>query len=244
MIFLGTPRAITTSDAANVKVWEWKNDDPFGTNQPNQDPNATGTAFQYNLRFPGQYYDMETNTHYNYFRDYDPSIGRYVQSDPIGLKGGNNTYAYADGSPTSRSDLLGLATQMCTAPLHALTKSFGKSVSGFAHDKIPMAHHQYVCVSDGKGGWICGGQDQRGKKWYDPIHGPGTKSDDSYNQEMCKEKEPDDKELEQCLIRKFDGARPNYGIPFGTDCQEWAEKIIEECKSDVKRARDTRRRAG
>jgi RHS repeat-associated protein len=37
---------------------------------------------------PGQYYDVETGKHYNYFRDYDPSIGLYVESDPIGLRGG------------------------------------------------------------------------------------------------------------------------------------------------------------
>ena len=41
-----------------------------------------------NLRFPGQYYDQETGLHYNYFRDYDPSTGRYIQSDLIGLRGG------------------------------------------------------------------------------------------------------------------------------------------------------------
>ena len=48
-----------------------------------------------NLRFPGQYFDEETGLHYNYFRDYDPGIGRYVQSDPIGIDGGLSLYGYA-----------------------------------------------------------------------------------------------------------------------------------------------------
>jgi RHS repeat-associated protein len=52
---------------------------------------APGNTRENNLRFPGQYFDGETNTHQNYFRDYDPAIGRYVQSDPIGLRGGGST---------------------------------------------------------------------------------------------------------------------------------------------------------
>ena len=54
------------------------------------------------------YQDKETNLHYNYFRDYDPAIGRYVQADPIGLSGGINLYAYVDSNPLSYTDPLGL----------------------------------------------------------------------------------------------------------------------------------------
>ena len=57
---------------------------------------------------PGQYYDQETGTFYNYFRDYDPTIGRYIQSDPIGLVAGTNTYIYVDGKPLTTFDLRGL----------------------------------------------------------------------------------------------------------------------------------------
>jgi RHS repeat-associated protein len=62
-------------------VWLW-NHDPFGNGDP------TG-AFSYELRFPGQFFDQSTKLRYNYFRDYDPRTGRYIESDPIGLQGGD-----------------------------------------------------------------------------------------------------------------------------------------------------------
>jgi RHS repeat-associated protein len=60
------------------------------------------------LRFPGQWADANTGLNYNYFRDYDPSTGRYIETDPIGLRGGNNLYAYVDGNPITRIDPEGL----------------------------------------------------------------------------------------------------------------------------------------
>ncbi len=105
---LGSPRAVTNRGKNGLR-WTWDNVDPFGGNAAN--PSPTGDLeFNYPLRFPGQYYDAETGLHYNNFRDYDPAIGRYVQSDPIGLKGGVNTYAYVLNSPISNRDVLGLAT--------------------------------------------------------------------------------------------------------------------------------------
>ncbi len=109
---IGSPRRITTSDAANKVVWAWDNLDAFGANLADEDPDADGKAFTYNLRFPGQVFDAESGMHYNYFRDYDPAIGRYIESDPIGLKGGLNTYAYVYDSPLHYSDPKGLSPGM------------------------------------------------------------------------------------------------------------------------------------
>ncbi|HTE39254.1 MAG TPA: RHS repeat-associated core domain-containing protein [Steroidobacteraceae bacterium] len=112
---LNTPRKITRP-SDNAIVWTWHSD-PFGTTAANQNPSGLGT-FAFNLRFPGQYYDSETGLHYNYYRDgYDSAVGRYTQSDPIGLRGGVNTYAYVLSNPLSFSDPLGLDGQMCRAAL-------------------------------------------------------------------------------------------------------------------------------
>jgi len=103
---LNAPRIILNN--ANISVWRWDHADAFGTTLPNEDPDGDGNTFEYNLRFPGQYYDQETGLHYNYFRDYDPSTGRYIASDPIGLKGGLNTYTYVGNNPVNYTDSTGL----------------------------------------------------------------------------------------------------------------------------------------
>ena len=95
-------------DSQQRIVWRWDQQEPFGVNVPDENPFAQG-ALEFPLRFPGQYADKETNLHYNYLRDcYDPVTGRFCESDPIGLYGGLNTYAYVSAAPLIYVDTNGL----------------------------------------------------------------------------------------------------------------------------------------
>jgi RHS repeat-associated protein len=106
---LGTPRVIVDA-TRNVGIWRWnQTNDPFGESTPNQNPDGDATSFTFNLRFAGQYRDSESGWHYNVHRYYDPAIGRYLESDPIGLGGGISTYSYVGAAPLSAVDPLGLA---------------------------------------------------------------------------------------------------------------------------------------
>jgi RHS repeat-associated protein len=97
---LGTPQKVI--DQSGNVVWQ-QTATAFGETKIDET-----SAIINNLRFPGQYYDRETNTHYNFFRDYDLRAGRYWQIDPIGLKGGINGYAYVNLKPVSNVDVSGL----------------------------------------------------------------------------------------------------------------------------------------
>jgi RHS repeat-associated protein len=101
---LNTPRLVTNDQ--QQAVWRWDQQEPFGVNVPDENPSSLG-MFAFPLRFPGQYADKETNLFYNYFRDYDSMIGRYIESDPVGLEGGLNTFIYTYGSPLNGVDLDG-----------------------------------------------------------------------------------------------------------------------------------------
>ena len=96
---LGTPMKLLNQ--SGVVVWS-ATYDAFGRATIN--PASTVSN---NLRFPGQYHDAETGLHYNWNRYYDSATGRYVTSDPIGLRGGINEYTYVEGNPLSFSDPTG-----------------------------------------------------------------------------------------------------------------------------------------
>ncbi len=98
---LGTPQLLTNRN----QTIAWKAAyTPFG------EAVASTAAVENPFRFPGHYYDSETGLHYNYFRYYNPPIGRYITPDPIGLKGGINLFAYVAGNPLRLIDRLGLVT--------------------------------------------------------------------------------------------------------------------------------------
>ena len=101
---LNTPRMV--ADEMQRVVWRWEQQEPFGDSVPDENPSALG-LFEFPMRFPGQYFDEESGLAFNFYRDYDPVVGRYIESDPIGLRGGLNAYAYAV-NPLLQIDPLGL----------------------------------------------------------------------------------------------------------------------------------------
>jgi RHS repeat-associated protein len=103
---LNTPRRVT-DPSDNEIVWRWDSE-PYGATEADEDPDDDTNALTYNLRFPGQYFDDETGLHYNYFRDYDSTIGRYVESDPVGLWAALSTYPYGNSNPLMVFDPYGL----------------------------------------------------------------------------------------------------------------------------------------
>ncbi|MEX3980862.1 RHS repeat-associated core domain-containing protein [Paraburkholderia sp. EG287A] len=90
-------------------VWRARDIDPYGTVTV-----ADHGEIEYNLRFPGHYYDAPTGLHYNRFRTYSPALCRYLQSDPVGQAGGVNLYAYT-ANPLVAVDIQGLK-DCCGAP--------------------------------------------------------------------------------------------------------------------------------
>ena len=134
----------------------------------------------------------------------------------MGLRGGLNTYVYAEDDPVIVTDRLGLDTAMCTRPLHHFPFSPG-----------PL-YHQYVCVGNAKTGYTCKGLGPSGNN---PFNTPGAMESDSYSPSACKALQPDNKCLEDCIKKKFAAPPPNYSVDLsqGENCQSYANGIVSEC---------------
>jgi RHS repeat-associated protein len=118
---LGTPLAAT--DSSGSVVWST-------TYQPFGQISSAPTVITQDLRLPGQEADVETGLNHNGFRNYAPGLGRYLETDPIGLRGGTNRYAYADGNPIAKTDRLGLA--------------HGFDISGLYNNQVNAMNNQTI----------------------------------------------------------------------------------------------------
>lgn len=149
---INTPLVLAQSNGTNV--WDWRNRDPFGNNAPL----TSTTLTTYDHRFPGQLADVETGLFYNYFRDYDPQTGRYIESDPIGVSGGVNTYAYVAGNPLIATDSQGLDIEcygiVCRVVLPTITPS---------NASVPSASNTSYYDDDGRGRGRGSRDDGRGR---------------------------------------------------------------------------------
>ncbi|MDR1996154.1 RHS repeat-associated core domain-containing protein [Azonexus sp.] len=172
---LGTPQKST--DASGAVVWSQKAT-AFG--EMIVDP---ASVIENPFRFPGQYSDPETRTHYNYFRDYDPGVGRYRQSDPIGLEGSVNLHAYVEGNPISLIDPYGL--------FHC--------INGAKCDFTPEMEQALQCFDTctGMDNAITGGRGNRSKPNSSHARGEAVDFGRSANPGLC----PD--EAKRCFLTCF-----------------------------------------
>ena len=193
---LGTPILATTKEGQT----SWKAiAESFGSTQ------IIEQDIEVNLRFPGQYYDQETQTHYNFHRDYRPNAGRYLQADPIGLGGGINIYIYAKDNPASRIDDKGLKARMCCREIPFL------SWIG--------AHHCFIEIASNDGG------DGNCPSCPPPImtgsislHGPGMMGSGDYNR------------LGGQIFRGGLGNLRDFDDPKESTCGAWNNDCdVDEC---------------
>ena len=156
------------------------------------------------LRFPGQYFDKETNLSYNVMRDYDAQIARYVESDPIGVKGGLNTYVYALANSLTKFDPLGLAVWICN-----------REVQGFPR----VGNHGYLW--NDKTRKSCGMQGSFGM-------GPIGEGEPGYPTHACNEVPGSAGKEEEIMNCCRKNANNWLWFPRVNDCHNAANDCIEE----------------
>jgi RHS repeat-associated protein len=198
----GTPRLATNTSA--VKVWSWEGR-AFGDTTPNQDPDGDGSATTINFRYGNAYRDSESDLWNMGYRVYDPQIGRFITSDPIGLAGGRNTYGYGNQNPLRYTDPRGLNIDVCYYP-----------------DGITHVGYGVPGVDQGTFGYY--------PKTHLPIYPGEVKHDPQDEKRECKtipSSEDQDKCMLNCRLKKMD----NPGIySVGTNqCTSFVRECMREC---------------
>ncbi len=193
---------------------------------------TTNTIGGLNIGFPGQYYDAESGLWYNWNRYYDSSTGRYLQSDPLGLGGGMNTYIYASARPTMLIDMAGLA-EICYRALQGETSAARAAGSlSYAIDRL--------------GGFLTGGLSRKADEAFNTVlahrqivyedgtnsgYGPNGSVEDPKGTEYseCKGGFDDDlmKQAENAVQSGGGYGAGDYGF-VGNNCQDYVDAVLVE----------------
>ena len=205
---LGTPQKASNSGKSVV----WSGDyQPFGTVSPS-------ASITMNLRFPGQYADS-TGFYHNGFRDYIPAYGRYLESDPIGLKGGLNTYAYVLNNPLKYIDPFGLEVKVCCRK--------AQIVGG-------LVDHCWITTDTKSGGMSSNSNPKTCRAGvgdeYEYLYFTNVYISD-HSCQVSSECTTKDKVDEACVNEKL-----NFGEPLGkftptNNCQSFVNDVISACPS-------------
>ena len=115
-------RPVMATDATGAVVWAARYAPFGGIDQVTVDTGVVGQ----DLRFPGQWFQAETGLHQNWHRDYDPTTGRYLQADPLGLVDGPSVYGYARQSPMRYVDPEGRASALAIIAAGCLIGAAGQ----------------------------------------------------------------------------------------------------------------------
>ncbi len=228
---LGSPRAVIDPQR-DVAVWSWSMlAEAFGSAAPSEDPDQNGIAVTFDLRFPGQRYELTSGLSYNYFRDYEAESGRYSQSDPIGLQGGPSTYAYVGSAPLSFADPLGLEkNKRCVVAAEVVGVVCGTLGGAVLGGNLGAAGGGAACSVTGPGALVCAGAGGLSGAASGGFVGgiAGQKAGRAAGEAFCPEDgERCDKKLDTALLRragvdghavKEDWLGTNKGISFYDLC--------------------------
>jgi RHS repeat-associated protein len=199
-------RPVMMTDDTKAIVWQ-ATFLPFGAVHT-----ITGSAANDN-RFPGQYYQLESGLNYNWHRQYDPSLGRYTQPDPLGLIDGPSRYAYAKNSPLVYTDPKGLAVYYkCRA----------------AEIALGLVEHCWL-ETDTKSGGMGGNPDISPGQEYEYL-GSKVQINDHSKDKATRSTLMINTD-EQCVNKELEIGKPlgTFFPPFN-DCQSFARGVMSRCR--------------